>query len=339
MKEPKQWEEALSRSPFVNPRFTEQLREKIVYRANDKPKKKSYIARLGALSAIAAVLVYMLFVTDLSKLFTSPSHIVGTNGSGRVEEIRTEYRKNGQMIFQVFPEENVVAGVMQGYVLHFTQPIDVFLGKNISIEGYHAKSGKRLTVMSPVTITEPSSGYETLERFTTGFSLPLGGTWTFEVKLNEQFYGDFVLAVQEPSPWISTSTFKLPYTGNDGMPHNYVLAGEKDKVGFLVGPYQNEQGLILDEQPIVAGKGNKYMWYFWGSKKELTGSFNVMGVKEGTTQEIEVFSARSVGSPLNGADAVIPSSMVLPEAGMWRLNVYIQDKLFSSITIQVESAS
>jgi hypothetical protein len=339
MKEQKQWEEALSHSPFVNPRFTEQLRDKIIDKANHKPKKKTYIARLGTVSALVAVLVYMLFAADLSKLFTNPSKIDGTIGSSRGEEARTEYRKNGKVIFQVFPEENVVAGADQGYVIHFTQPIDVFLGKKISIEGYHSLSGKRLIVMPPVIITEPSSGYETLERFTTGFSLPIGGTWRFEVKLNEQYYGDFVLAVQEPSPWRSTSTFNLPYTGNDGMPYNYVLAGEKDKVGFLVGPYQNDKGELLEQQPIIAGKGNKYMWHFWGSKEELEGSFNVMAVKEGTTREIDVFSARGLGGPLNGADAANPSSMELPEAGMWRLNVYIHDQLFSSIYVRVEPAN
>ncbi len=101
-------------------------------------------------------------------------------------------------------------------------------------------------------------------------------------------------------------------------------------------PVQNDNGELLDQQPMVAGKANKYMWHFWGSKDELKGDFSILAVKEGSRREIGIFSTFGLGGPLNGADANIPTSMVLPDEGMWRLNAYIGDRLFGSIYVKVD---
>src|SRR5690606_24306371 len=95
----------------------------------------------------------------------------------------------------------------------------------------------------------------------------------------------------------------------DGVSSIYVLAGEEGKVGFIVGPFQNEKGELLDKAPIVAGKRNKYMWYFWGSKEELTGKLSIMAIKEGSSREIDIYR----GGSINTAEARIPSSMEFPE--------------------------
>ncbi|MFC4306650.1 DUF4871 domain-containing protein [Cohnella boryungensis] len=335
MKEQEQWNESLRKSPFVKPRFTEKLRQEIIHKAKEKPKAKARLFRFGAAFAIVMFCVGALFAADLANIFPKETEYLKPNGYNRSEEVRTEYRRNGKALFQVFPDPDLIAGVRRGYMIHFTQSFDTFFGKTLAIEAYHQESGKQVTVLAPETITEPSPGYESLDRFIIMFSLPLGGTWRFEVKLNERFYGDFVLEIREPSPWTETGTFDIPYGGPDGNANKYVLVGEKDKVGFIIGPYQNENGELLDKAPIVAGKRNKYMWHFWGSKDEFSGRFNIMAVKEGSTREIDMISG-TLSGPLNGADALTPSSMEFPEAGIWRLNAYIDNKLFSSIYVNVQ---
>lgn len=37
----------------------------------------------------------------------------------------------------------------------------------------------------------------------------------------------------------------------------------------------------------------------------------------------------------NGADQHAPSLMFLPESGMWKLDAYVNDKLFGSVFVKV----
>ncbi|TFE24848.1 DUF4871 domain-containing protein [Cohnella luojiensis] len=331
------WNESLRKSPFEKPRFTDEMKQEILYKAKNKPKAKVRLTRFGAVFAIMIVCIGILFASDKANVFTSESENSKPTGSDRIEEVRTEYARNGIVLFQVFPDPDLIAGARRGYMIHFTQPFKTFEGKRLSVVAYHHETGKQLTVVAPETITEPSPGYDSLDRFTARFNLPLAGTWKYEIKLNDQFYGDFVLEVGEHSPWTGSDTFDIPYIGVDGKSHKYVLVGEKGKVGFIIGPYQNENGEILDQQPIVAGKRHKYMWHFWGNKDELKGHLSIMAVKEGSKREIDIFNTFGLGGSIHGADAHIPTSMGFPEAGMWRINAYLDDRLFGSIYVKVES--
>ncbi|MCG3089429.1 hypothetical protein [Sporosarcina cyprini] len=60
--------------------------------------------------------------------------------------------------------------------------------------------------------------------------------------------------------------FEIPVTFGYGTKGEYILIGEKGKLGFLVG---SEKEGEAEAQPIIAEKSSKYMWYFWGDKKEL----------------------------------------------------------------------
>ena len=338
MKEQEQWKDSLSKSPFLKPRFTERLKQDIILKTKQQRKTKIRLSGFGAAFVIIAVCVCTLLAADLANLIPRGTEGLRPDSQNMTEEVQTEYRRNGTVLFQVFPDSNLIAGVQMGYMIHFTQSFDTFSGKLLAIEAYHLESGKQVTVLAPETITEPSPGYESLERFITRFSLPFGGTWRFEVELNERPYGDFVLDVREPSPWTETGTFDIPYVRNDGITSKYVLAGEKGKVGFIIGPSQNDKGELLDKGLIVAGKRNKYMWHFWGSKDELTGRLSIMAIKEGSTREIDIYRG-TLGGSINTADAHTPSSMEFPEEGMWRLNAYINNKLYGSIYVNVQPPS
>jgi len=328
------WSESLRTSPFLEPRFTEQIRLNIMSKAREKVKKKSSVYRYVSAMAILLVIGVGIWAA-LPKILAERENAHTAGNLSDPWTVRAEYRLQGESIFQIYPDPYLSAGSSFGYMIHFTAPFETFAGKKISIYAYHKESNTRVTALLPQTISEPSSGYRSLERFTMSFALPFSGIWRYEVKLNDQFYGDAVLPVAEPS-WALSPTFDVPYIGNDGKEHRYVLAGEEGKVGFIVGPYVNEKGEELDQMPIVAGKGNKYMWHFWGTDDELNGEFKVLAVKQGTTKMVDVFSASSLGSGLSRADRTVPSLMSLPEPGLWRLMAYVDDRLFGSIVVEVQ---
>ncbi|WP_214480613.1 hypothetical protein [Bacillus sp. SM2101] len=111
--------------------------------------------------------------------------------------VRQEYSDNGETLFTVYPDPTLVAGRSYGYMISFTAPFETFNGKTIEIEAYHKETGKRINAIPPQTITEPTSGYDSLNRFTVSFMLPLSGLWRYEVRLDGETYGDVILAVGE----------------------------------------------------------------------------------------------------------------------------------------------
>ncbi|MGA3601750.1 DUF4871 domain-containing protein [Lysinibacillus agricola] len=140
-----------------------------------------------------------------------------------------------------------------------------------------------------------------------------------------------------------SSTFSLPVTFGDGTKGEYLLIGEEGKVGFLVG--SGKKGEAVEEK-IIANKANKHMWYFWGEKDSISGDFKVVGIdKEGKEHPVLLsgndkvwqYSNASI-SPNDGADTHIPSNMVFPTSGLWKLEIYFNDKLFGELVINVEES-
>ncbi|WP_251028003.1 MULTISPECIES: DUF4871 domain-containing protein [unclassified Bacillus (in: firmicutes)] len=106
---------------------------------------------------------------------------------------------------------------------------------------------------------------------------------------------------------------------------NVFRIGDNGKLGF------GEYG------PFIAGQPQKYMWHFWGDKETLTKPFKVIGVSKETGKEITVFQVQGQNlAPNNGADHHLPSSMMLPSGGLWRLEAYFGDKLFGNIVVNVK---
>jgi len=112
-------------------------------------------------------------------------------------EVRDEYVKDGEILLTVAPDPTLVAGKPFGYLFHFTGPFETFEGKDLAIYAFHKEAEKKLTVVAPKTITEPSSGYSSLQRYTATFEVPVGGLWRYEVVLDDEFYADVVLSVKE----------------------------------------------------------------------------------------------------------------------------------------------
>ncbi|MDL4842405.1 hypothetical protein [Aquibacillus rhizosphaerae] len=113
---------------------------------------------------------------------------------------------------------------------------------------------------------------------------------------------------------------------DDGKKENFVFRiGDNGKFGF------SEYG------PFIEGEKQKYMWFFWGKEDTFTQPFKVLGISNKTNKKITVFEGHNnLHSPHLGADQHIPSSMMLPSPGKWRLEVYFDDKLFGNVIVNVQ---
>lgn len=115
---------------------------------------------------------------------------------------------------------------------------------------------------------------------------------------------------------------------DDGQTEDFIFRiGDNGKLGF------GEYG------PFVEGELQKYMWHFWGEQDILTQPFKVIGISGETDKNITVFEYTSNNSlaPNTGADHHIPSSMMLPNAGVWKLEAYFGEELFGSVIVNVEN--
>ena len=133
--------------------------------------------------------------------------------------------------------------------------------------------------------------------------------------------------VAEVSP-----TFAIPVMFDDKKVQ-YILRGEQGKLGLLVGSgLENGDVELL---PLIANEPNKYMWHFWG--QNLTGkSLKVIGTNVETNEETVILDNYVLAGELNGADAHVPSSMVFPNAGIWKLDVYVEKELFGNMVVEVK---
>ncbi|MFJ7735777.1 DUF4871 domain-containing protein [Lysinibacillus sp. NPDC097287] len=140
-----------------------------------------------------------------------------------------------------------------------------------------------------------------------------------------------------------SSTFSLPFTFGDGTEGEYLFIGEEGKVGLLVG--SGKTGEVVEEK-IIANKESKYMWHFWGDSETISGDFKIVGTDEkGKEHPVLVSESKTVWqypntpiSPNDGADSHIPSNMVFPTSGLWKLEIYFNEKLFGELVINVENS-
>lgn len=88
------------------------------------------------------------------------------------------------------------------------------------------------------------------------------------------------------------------------------------------------------------------MWHFWGEEDKISGDFKVVGIdKDGKEHPVLLSGNNTVWqysnvsiSPNNGADSHIPSSMMFPTSGLWKLKIYFNDQLFEELVINGEES-
>ncbi len=300
----REWTDRLADRPLALSPFTEELKMKIRERLDPKPKRSRrrlprLAATLAGAAAVAGCLALLLLPLPLNGERAAP------------HAVRPAYEANGKVLLEAFPDPELKAGSPFGYLFRFTADMEELKGKRLAIEAVHLASGQRVAAVRPFVVTEPSSGYAGLERFTARFALPLPGAWRYEATLDGRFYADIVLHAGEPS-WEPSPEFAAG---------GYNLTGVEGKVGIL-------------SPGFVAGQANKYMWSLWGADEELQGELVVKAVKRGETEMVTLFE----GIRLSGANSAlkIPSSLTLPEPGMWRLLPFVDGVLFDSIVVEAK---
>lgn len=305
------WTETMKAAPFTRSHFTTELRQQVLRKTKQIRPKRRFGTFAAALAVIVACGACLVFAGEAGELLRR----LDASGTATTDTTaRPAYDDDkGNRLLEVFPDPELKAGMPYGYLFHFTAPFEELQGRTLSIRATHLRSGYRLTAAQPALITEPSSGYDSLDRHTVAFALPLSGMWRYDVELDGRPYANVILFVQEPS-WEISSAFR---TGS------YVMRGVSGKIGFI-------------DHGFKAGSPQKYMWHFWGADAELDGSFEVKAVKQGEERIIDVFSAPELGGPNNGADRHTPSMMTLPEPGRWRLLPYVGGRLLDSIVVEVK---
>ncbi|MEW9674441.1 DUF4871 domain-containing protein [Ammoniphilus sp. 3BR4] len=126
--------------------------------------------------------------------------------------------------------------------------------------------------------------------------------------------------------WDESPTLVQEFVNQNGQKiENVFRIGDNGKLGF------GEYG------PFIAGESQKYMWHFWGDKETLTKPLRIQAVSKDTGEKIIVHDIVGQNlSPNNGADHHSPSSMMLPSAGFWRLDVYFGEELFGNVVVNVQ---
>jgi len=116
-----------------------------------------------------------------------------------------------------------------------------------------------------------------------------------------------------------------------------VVTDKGDKGEFVFSIENNGKLGVQQPDPdnsFIVGKPNKYFWMFWGDKETLTKPIMIVGISKKSGESLNVFEipqGQSSLAPLYGADHTMPSSIKLPETGLWRLEVHFGEELEASL--------
>lgn len=141
---------------------------------------------------------------------------------------------------------------------------------------------------------------------------------------------------------MNNQTFSIP---NPSWEVNKFTSGNAEMIGI-------PNKIAIHNGKIIEGKANKFIWYFWGAEKEFEKmELTVIAIKKdsveptkalvvgvGTKSATKVWSLKSYFpkvTPLNGANAHLPSTIELPSKGLWSLNAFVNNQLFGQIIVEV----
>ena len=126
--------------------------------------------------------------------------------------------------------------------------------------------------------------------------------------------------------WVLSSTFVHSVEYETSEEGSYEIVGNKDTVGFT-GPF-----------PIIAKDSQKYFWFYFGKESVYNKSVEVKAIKKGTEETVNILSGPSnfyKGAEVSPDSVNMPSHLKFPSAGVWKILVFIDEKLYESIVVEV----
>ena len=126
--------------------------------------------------------------------------------------------------------------------------------------------------------------------------------------------------------WVLSPSFEHSVVYKDGDEGSYTLVGNKEGIGFT-GPF-----------PILAKETQKYFWFYFGKTDIYDKPVKVVAIKKGTQKPIDILSGPSTfykSAEVSPDSVNMPSHLKFPSAGKWRILIYIDEKLYDSIVVEV----
>lgn len=109
----------------------------------------------------------------------------------------------------------------------------------------------------------------------------------------------------------------------------HVLYGNEGRFGMI---RRNGPGDDL----FRANRGGLYQLFFWGDEKELQGKYRLMATHKETGERRQLYEwPIQPGGSETGSTAQSGGKFGLNRPGLWALEVYVNDKLFDRIVVDV----
>ncbi|WP_430787535.1 hypothetical protein VBD025_16715 [Virgibacillus flavescens] len=125
--------------------------------------------------------------------------------------------------------------------------------------------------------------------------------------------------------WDLSPTFEHTVVYESGKEGSYTVVGNEKTFGYS-GPF-----------PILAGKTQKYFWFYFGKENIYDKPVQVKALKKGTEEMVDIFEGTFYESAEVSPDSVnMPTHLHFPSAGVWKVLVYIEDEFYESIVVEVE---
>lgn len=310
-----QWYEELKQPPFDRNMFTPEM-EKHVLQGWQKqrnlprlPRRLKVYGLIGTAVVLAAALLLMSVKLSPQQ---SPWNLASRgSGEGTAKgtwEPHSAYVKGKKTLIEAIPGDDYEAGRASGCYWILEMPYDELQNSSVRITATNRDTGFTLTEL-PDTQIDRTMGLKDSIRLGSKFGMPYAGMWRFDVFIDGQKKGDVVFDIPD-SNWEIAPDFDL---------NNTTVTGDIMSMGYVSSGF-------------TAGQPNKFLWHFFAGG-ELKGPLRVDAVKQGTQDVRSILESNLGGEYFN---KTLPSTMELPEAGLWRLLVYVNDQFYDSMIVKVK---
>lgn len=309
-----QWYEQLKTPPFDKPMFTPQMEQQVLQQRLRKREQHRMTNRLKATAIIGAavVMTVVLILAVTGRLGSdSSTDLTGLwikNDAAKEWEPHSVYIQNSTPLIEAIPGGDYQAGRASSCYWLLNIPYEQLQQSTIQITATERNTGMTVIELPETAIDRTLSNKDTI-RFGSDFALPFAGTWRFDVLIDGQKKGDVVFEIPD-SDWQIASSFEF---------ENSVITGKNMRMGYVSSGF-------------TAGKPNKFLWHLF-NVEQLAKQIRINAVKQGSTDVLTLLDTRLSGSERH---KTLPSSMQLPESGLWRLLVYVDDKFFDSMVVMVK---